>query len=261
MAIADGFLTRRENGILTATLNRPEKMNAINKDFLDGLKTLLDVLETDKQTRVVILTASGEKAFCVGADLKERQGMNEKDILGRMEFVRHLYPRMENSGVPFICAINGMALGGGLELALACDLRVASANATMGFPEVDLGIIPGNGGTQRLPRIIGLPKALEMILLAKRITANEAFEMGMIHAVVPEGQAVNHAMKWAEKILEAGPKGIKMAKLAVRGGLERSFEHGLQHEVECYKTVLYSKDRLEGLKAFQEKRKPVYTGD
>jgi methylglutaconyl-CoA hydratase len=261
MASTNSLLVKREGGILIATLNCPDKMNAINKDFLEDLKELIDVLDTDKTVRVVILTASGDKAFCVGADLKERQGMNEKDILVRMEYVRTLYPRMEKLSVPFIAAINGMALGGGLELALACDFRVASETATMGFPEVDLAIIPGNGGTQRLPRIVGLSKALELILLAKRLTAKEALELGLVNAVVPAGRQLNQAMEWAAKIQEAGPKGIHMAKIAIRGGMERSFEHGLQHEVECYKSVLYSKDRLEGLKAFAEKRKPVYKGE
>lgn len=261
MASTSSLIIKREGGVLIATLNRPEKMNAINKDFLDDLKSLIDVLETDKTARAVVLTAAGDKAFCVGADLKERQGMNEKDILIRMDFVRTLYPRIERLGIPFIAAINGMALGGGLELALACDLRIAAETATMGFPEVDLAIIPGNGGTQRLPRIVGLSKALELILLAKRISAQEAFSLGLINAVAPQGQLMNLAMQWAGKVLEAGPLGIRMAKLAIRGGMERSFEHALQYEMECYKSVLYSKDRVEGLKAFAEKRKPVYGGN
>lgn len=261
MASNDSLLIKREGGILVATLNRPEKMNAINKDFLDGLKSLLDVLETDKSIRVVILTASGEKAFCVGADLKERQGMNEKDILTRMDFVRLLYPRIEKLGIPFICAINGMALGGGLELALTCDLRVAAENATLGFPEVDLAIIPGNGGTQRLSRVVGLSKALELILLAKKLTAQEALQIGLVNHVAPVGQALPYALRLAGKMLEAGPKALRMAKMAIRGGIERNMEHGLQYELDCYKSVLYSKDRTEGLKAFAEKRKPLYTGD
>lgn len=261
MASNDSLLIRREGGILIATLNRPEKMNAINKDFLDGLKELLDVLDSDKAVRVVILTASGDKAFCVGADLKERAGMNEKDVLTRMDFVRLLYPRIEKMGVPFICAVNGMALGGGLELALTCDLRVASESATFGFPEVDLAIIPGNGGTQRLSRVVGLAKAMELIFLAKKLTANEALALGLVNQVAPVGQALPYAIKMATKMLEAGPKALRMAKMAIRGGIERSMEHGLQYELDCYKSVLYSKDRTEGLKAFAEKRKPVYTGD
>jgi len=252
---------RRDGGIVVATLNRPDKLNALNKDVFDELKRLVDVLETDKTVRALIMTGSGEKAFCVGADLKERQGMNEKDILVRLEFVRSLYLRLERLPVPTIAAINGSAMGGGLELALACDLRIASDNATLSFPEVDLAIIPGNGGTQRLSRVIGLAKTLEMVLLGKRLTANEAFGHGMVNMVVANGQAVVQAMSWAGKIAEAGPIAIRNAKNAIRVGYERSLEEGLSLEIDCYKACLYSKDRLEGLKAFSEKRKAVYRGE
>ncbi len=255
------LLVRKESGVLVVTLNRPDKMNALNKDMFDALKKLVDVVETDKTARVIILTGAGDKAFCVGADLKERQGMNEKDVALRMDSVRQLYLRLERLPVPIIAAINATALGGGLELALTADLRVAGENVMFGFPETDLGIIPGNGGTQRLPRLIGMPKALEMVLLAKRIPAGEALKLGLVQSVVAPGQAMAHAMTWANKILEAGPIAIRAAKAAIRGGMERSYEHGLQFELESYKACLYSKDRLEGLKAFSEKRKPVYKGE
>ncbi len=252
---------RRDGGIVIATINRPDKMNALNKDYFDELKRLVDVLETDKTARALIITGAGEKAFCVGADLKERQGMNEKDVLVRLDFVRNLGLRLERIPVPVIAAINGSALGGGLELALTCDLRVAAENATLGLPEVDLGIIPGNGGTQRLARVVGLPKALELVLLAKRLTAAEALHIGLVNVVVPTGQALNQAMTWATKISEAGPIAIRQAKSAVRLGYERILEEGLSLEIELYKACLYSKDRLEGLKAFSEKRKAVYRGE
>ncbi len=252
---------RRDGGVIVATINRADKMNALNKDFFDELKRLVDVLETDKTARALIFTGAGEKAFCVGADLKERQGMNEKDVMLRLEFVRNLYLRLERIPVPTIAAINGSALGGGLELALCCDLRVASDNATLGFPEVDLAIIPGNGGTQRLSRVVGLSKALELVLLAKRLTAAEALNHGLVNVVVPTGQAVVQAMTWATKISEAGPIAIRQAKAAVRLGYERILEEGLTLELELYKACLYSKDRLEGLKAFSEKRKAAFRGE
>lgn len=255
------LLVKRESGIVTVTLNRPDKMNALNKDMFDALKSLVDVLETDKTARVLILTAAGDKAFCVGADLKERQSMNEKDIALRMEFVRNLYLRLERLPVPIIAAINATALGGGLELALTADLRVAAENVTIGFPETDLAIIPGNGGTQRLPRLIGMQRAMELILMAKRISAGQAMEYGIVNTVVAQGQALNQAMTWATKICEGGPIAIRAAKTAIRGGMERSYEHALQYELECYKSCLYSKDRVEGLKAFNEKRKPEYRGE
>ncbi len=255
------LLVKRDSGIVIATLNRPDKMNALNKDMFDALKSLIDVLETDKTARVLILTAAGDKAFCVGADLKERQGMNEKDITLRMEFVRNLYLRLERLPQPIIAAINATALGGGLELALTADLRVAAENVTFGFPETDLAIIPGNGGTQRLPRMIGIQNTMEMVLLAKRISAGQAMEYGIVNTVVAQGQALTHAMTWANKMCEAGPIALRAAKAAIRGGLERSYEHALQFELECYKACLYSKDRTEGLKAFAEKRKPEYRGE
>lgn len=257
---SNDLIYRREGGIVVATLSRPGQLNALNKDLFDGIRDMLDVLGTDKTVRVIIFTGSGEKAFCVGADLKERQLMNEKDVLGRMEFVHKLSQRIESLPVPVIAAINGIALGGGLELALACDLRVAAENAQLGFPEVDLGIIPGNGGTQRLSRVVGMAKALELILLAKRITASEALALGIVHQVVPEGQSLSQAKAWALRLCESGPIALKQAKLAIRQGYGKSMDQGLQVEFEAYKPCLYSKDRLEGLKAFAEKRKPQYTG-
>jgi len=252
---------RREAGMVIATLNRPERLNALNKDLFDDLKHLVDVLETDKTSKALILTGSGEKAFCVGADLKERQGMNEKDILLRLEFVKQLYLRLERLPIPAIAAINGIALGGGLELALACDLRVAAESATLGLPEVELAIIPGSGGTQRLSRVVGMSRALELILLAKRLTGSEALYYGLVNTVVSSSQCLAQAISWASKISESGPIAVRQAKMAIRLGSEKSLEQGLNLEIETYKQCLYSKDRLEGLKAFVEKRKPVYRGE
>lgn len=258
---SDTVLIRREPGVITAVINRADKLNALNKDVFDDLNHLLDVLETDKTARVLIITGTGEKAFSVGADLKERQGMNEKDILVRFDYVRALYLRLERLPMPVIAAINGAALGGGLELALACDLRVAAENATLGFPEVDLAIIPGNGGTQRLPRVVGVAKAMELILLGKRVSATEALSFRLINAVSPVGQSVAHAIVWANKMIESAPLALQQAKLAIRMGTQTTLEQGLSLETEAYRLCLYSKDRVEGLKAFSEKRKPIYRGE
>lgn len=262
MGSVNNLVVRREQGgIVIATINRPDKWNALNKEVFDELKHLVDVLETDKTARVLILTGAGDKAFCGGADLKERQGMNEKDVLVRFEFIRHLFMRVEKLGIPTIAAINGSALGGGMEIALACDLRIAVEGAVMGFPEVDLAIIPGNGGTQRLSRLIGMAKALELILLAKRFTAKEAYAYGIVNAVVPPKDLMTQTMAMAAKLLESGPIALKAAKHAIRTGMERTLEQGLIVETEAYKACLYSKDRMEGLKAFAEKRKPSYRGE
>lgn len=252
---------KREGGIVIASIHRPEKLNAINKGLLDDIKRLLDVLDTDKTARVLILTGSGDKAFCVGADLKERQGMNEKDVLLRLEWVKGLFLRLERLPMPVIAAINGTALGGGCELALTCDLRIAADHITIGLPEVDLGIIPGSGGTQRLARVVGLGKALELILMARRITAKEALAVGLVNALAKEGGSLEMAITWAKKMVEAGPIALRQAKSAIRLGYGRMIEEGLQIEIEAYKPCLYSKDRLEGLKAFTEKRKPEYRGE
>lgn len=252
---------KREGPIVTAVLNRPDKLNALNKEIFDDLKSLIDVLETDKTARALIITGAGEKAFCVGADLKERQGMNEKAILQRFDFVHALYQRIEKLPFPVIAAINGVALGGGLELALVADFRLASDNALLGLPEVDLAIIPGNGGTQRLARAVGPARAMELIFLARRLSAQEAMQLGLVQALVAPGYAVSHARQWALKILEAGPLAVRQAKIAVRQGIEMPLARALQHEVECYRPLIPSKDRIEGMKAFLEKRKPQYTGE
>lgn len=252
---------RREGAIVVVTLNRPDKMNALNKEVLEEFKKLVDVLETDRSARVIVLTATGDKAFCVGADLKERQGMNEKDVLLRLEMVRNLYLRWERLAIPSIAALNGIALGGGLELALVCDLRIAAEHVMMGLPETELAIIPGNGGTQRLTRTIGMSRAIEMVLLGKKLNVSEALDWGLINKVCPTNVLLKEAMIWANKIAEAGPIAIQQAKKAIQRGREKNWEDALQWEVECYKPCLYSKDRLEGLKAFTEKRKPVYKGE
>lgn len=255
------ILVRREGAVAIATINRPDKLNALNKEVFDELKSMVDVLETDKTVRALILTGAGEKAFCVGADLKERQGMNEKAILSRFDFVHTLYQRIERFPFPVIAAIQGTALGGGLELALVADLRVASDQAQLGLPEVDLGIIPGNGGTQRLARAVGPAKALEMVLLGRRLSAQEAFDYGLIHALVAPGYALSHAKQWATKLAESAPLAIRQAKMAIRQGIELPLAKALLFEVDCYKPLIPSKDRMEGMKAFLEKRKPQYTGE
>jgi len=255
------IVVRREGGLVTATLNRPERVNVLGKEYYQELRSLLDVLETDRGVRALVFTGAGEKAFSAGADLRERLGMTEKEITGRMESARSLYLRLERLGCPTIACINGMAIGGGLELALACDLRVAAAGAVLGLVEVELGAIPGNGGTQRLARIVGLGKALEWTLLARRFTAEEALAAGLVHAVAPASELKAVVREWTSRISDMAPLALKQAKLAIRGGLDRGLEAGIGWEIECYRPLFASKDRTEGLKAFNEKRKPVYRGE
>lgn len=256
---ASNVLVRREGGIHTLFLNRPDKLNALNKDLLEDLERQIDLVQSDSCARALIIAGSGEKAFSVGADLKERQGMNEKDVLVRFELVRQVFGRLDYLPVLTIAAINGIALGGGLELALCCDLRVAQATAVMGFPEVELAIIPGAGGTQRLSRLIGPMKAIECICLAKRLSAVEAHSLGIVSCVADD--AVAQAKNLALRILEMGPIAVRQAKLAIKKGLEMPLPEALKFEIECYKPCLYSKDRVEGIKAFSERRKHEYRGE
>ncbi len=255
------LLVKKEGPTVILTLNRPDKLNALNREMFESLAEAMDIIETDKSCRAVILTAQGDKAFCVGADLKERQGMNEKDVLTRFEWVHQLFTRLENLRTPVIAAVGGLALGGGTELTLACDIRIASTAAVFGFPEVELAIIPGAGGTQRLPRLIGVAKALELILLARRLTAKEALHFGLVSTVVAPDQLLAEAISIAKRLVNFGPLGLAQAKKAIRQGIEKPMEQALRFETEAYKVCLYSKDRLEGLKAFSEKRRPNYIGE
>lgn len=256
----DSILVEREDGLVIARLNRAEKLNALNKDILDEFESLLDLVETDRNLRAIIITGSSNKAFCVGLDLKEQLGMNDKDMLGRLSVIRDLYARLERLPVPVIAAVEGMALGAGLGLALACDFRIVSAGATLAFPEVDLGVIPACGATQRLLRLTGLGNVLELVLTAKRFSGKEAHDYGIAHQVVPAGECVSQARRWVTKIMQAGAIAIREAKQAIYSGFGRELEDGLKIELLGYKQCLKSGDRLEGIKAFLEKRKPIFYG-
>lgn len=254
-------LVKREGSMAIATLNRPDKLNAINRDMLEELTAFLDVIQTDKTVRSIIITAAGDKAFCVGADLKERQAMTEKDILQRFDQVHKLYMRLETLRVPVIAAVNGAALGGGLELALACDFRILANSAMVGLPEVSLAIIPGNGGTQRLARIVGMSKALEWVLFAKRLNAKEALDAGLVTQTADAADCLPNAKAMAEALQEMGPLALGAAKKAIRQGMELPMQKALELETECYKSLISSKDRKEGIVAFLNKKKPIYTGE
>lgn len=256
----DTLSVEREDGFIVAKLNRPEKLNALNKELLDELDTLLELIDTERNLRALAITGSGSKSFCVGLDVREQLGMNEKDMLARIGVIRDLYRRIELVPVPVIAAIEGLALGAGFELALACDLRVASTNAMVGLTDVDLAVVPGCGGTQRLIRLVGSGKALEWVLLARRLSGNEAYDYGIVHQVVPPGECMAQVRRWVNKIMESGPLAIREAKHAIRTGSDKSFDEGMKIELQCYKACLKSSDRLEGIKSFIEKRKPTYQG-
>ncbi len=257
----DLLLVSASDGVVTLTLNRPDVRNAVNLALLQALRSALEGIRFDRAVRAVIITGAGEQAFCAGADLKERAGMAGDQVKVFIHTIRELMSAFEDFPKPTIAAINGLALGGGTELALACDIRIAADTATMGLTETSLGIIPGGGGTQRLPRLVGKGRAKELIFTARRVSAAEALAIGLVEQVVPFASLLDVARELARAIAQNGPVAVEMAKWAINRGSEVDLATGLQIESRAYDVVIPTKDRLEGLAAFKEKRKPVYTGE
>jgi len=253
-------LEDRRGAVSIVTLNRPEVMNSFNFAMLRELRGQVERLHWDREVRVVIITGAGEKAFCAGADLKERATLGEDQVREFIFTIRNLFTFIEYMNKPVIAAVNGVALGGGTELALACDVRMASEGATMGLTETRLAIIPGAGGTQRLPRLVGRGKAKELIFTGKRMDAREALEIGLVNQVAPAEKLIDAALEMAAMICQAGPIAIAQAKYAINYGLEVDLHTGLAIESNAYWVTIPTEDRTEGLTAFREKRKPVYHG-
>jgi len=235
-------------------------MNSFNFALLNSLKEQVDALKFNTNVRVVIITGAGRKAFCAGADLKERTTFDELQVKEFIFTIRNLFTSIEHLNKPVIAAINGVALGGGTELALACDIRIAAMNASMGLTETRLAIIPGAGGTQRLPRLIGRGKAKELIFTGRRVDAREALQIGLVNQIYDPESLLTECQKMAAMICETGPIAIEQAKYAINYGLETDLHTGLGIESNAYWVTIPTEDRLEGLAAFQEKRKPVYKG-
>jgi enoyl-CoA hydratase len=247
---ADVLLKTEKDGILTLTLNRPEVMNSFNFDMLRALRDEIEAVRFNADIRVVIITGAGDRAFCAGADLKERVTLTPVQVKEFITTIRNLFAAVEELNKPVIAAVNGVALGGGTELALASDIRIASSNATMGLTETRLAIIPGAGGTQRLPRLVGKGKAKELIFMGQRIDAEESLRIGL----------VNRTCSPEDLLKEAGAIAIEQAKYAINSGLETDLHTGLAIESNAYWITIPTEDRLEGLAAFREKRKPIYKG-
>lgn len=254
------LLVEEGDGVATLTLNRPEVMNSFNFALLYALKEQIDILRLKPDVRVIIITGSGQKAFCAGADLKERTTFNEIQVKEFIYTIRNLFTSIEFLNKPVIAAVNGVALGGGTELALACDIRIASMNASMGLTETRFAIIPGAGGTQRLPRLIGRGKAKELIFTGRRVEAEEALQIGLVNQICKQEVLLDQCLKMAAMICETGPIAIEQAKYAINYGLETDLHTGLGIESNAYWVTIPTEDRLEGLAAFQEKRKPEYKG-
>lgn len=255
------LLTQEDQGVIILRLNRPEVMNSFGYATLRALKEQTDAIRYNPDIRVVIITGAGEKAFCAGADLKERATLNDIQVKEFLFFERNLFSQIELLNKPVIAAINGVALGGGLEIAMACDIRIASKNAVMGLTETRLAIIPGAGGTQRLPRLIGKGKAKELIFTGRRIDAVEALEIGLVNKICESKALMGECKKMAKMICEGGPIAIEQAKYAINYGMETDLQTGIAIESNAYQVTIPTKDRLEGLAAFREKRKPVYKGE
>lgn len=267
--MTDLLVVEKETPVAWLKLNRVKVHNSLNSDLLKALQATCRDLAEDKDIRVVILTGAGTKVFCAGADLTERKGMSEGQVLDYLNLIQSTMLAIEQLPQPVIAALNGSAFGGGTELALACDLRIMTEEAVLRLTEVRLGIIPGAGGTQRLSRLIGKSRAKEMILTARPMGAQEALNLGLVHKTVPpaERDAAEHdelrkqALNWAKEIATAAPLALKAAKFAIDNGFDRDLAAGLALETKAYLQLLNTKDRLEGLAAFAEKREPVYRGE
>ncbi|MCT8139592.1 enoyl-CoA hydratase [Anaerobacillus sp. CMMVII] len=256
---SEAILSIQENEIAIILLNRPEKANALSVQMLTELQEIIQQIKYNPAIRCVIITGAGEKAFCAGADLKERATMNQQEVRKTVALIRKTINDLEELPKPVIAAINGVALGGGTELALACDIRIAANRAMLGLTETSLGIIPGAGGTQRLARLVGKGKAKELIYTAKKIVANEAERIGLVEHV--DEDFMSKAMELAKQICKNAPIAISQAKLAIDKGYEMDLQAGLAFEQAAYEITIPTKDRLEGLQAFKEKRPPNYTGE
>lgn len=259
------YLEEENHGIVVFGLNRPKAMNALSKNLCANLISAIDAVKFDKSVRVLIIRSHAKGAFCAGADLKERAQMTPAEVGPFVAKGREIIGAWANLPMPVIAAVDGVALGGGLEMALACDMRVASSNARMGLTETKLAIIPGGGGTQRLPRVVGVAKARELIYTARILNGKEAENIGLVNHCVEQNDAGDAAylrsLDLAKEILPNGPIGVAMAKVAINKGTEVDLASGLGFEEAAYAQVIPTKDRIEALMAFKEKRKPVFRGE
>ncbi|MFQ6083295.1 MAG: enoyl-CoA hydratase-related protein [Candidatus Aminicenantia bacterium] len=254
------LMFKKEQGIGWVTINRPDKLNALNVETINELDQVFLNIKNDQEVKVVIITGAGEKAFVAGADIAELAELNIKEAKEHSLRGQRVFNMIESMGKPVIAAINGYALGGGVELALACHMRLASDKAMMGQPEVKLGLIPGYGGTQRLARLVGKGKALEIILSGEMIDAHQALQIGLINKVVPMSELYAVAQDLAKKIMNNSPIALRYAVEAINNGLEMSLKDGLVLEAELFGLTCGTEDSKEGTRAFLERRKPQFKG-
>ena len=250
-----------ESGQITTIRLENPPLNLVTVELTRSLDRALASIEADPDVRCVVLTGTGDRAFCAGSDVKEFESLQGRVGEGKLLLEKAVYRRIARLPVPTIAAIQADALGGGLELALCCDLRVADERAKLGLPEVRLGVMPGSGGTQRLPRIVGIAKAKELILMGEIISASDALEIGLVNRVAAAGRALDEAMKMAGTIAERGPLAVREAKQALDLAGDMPLDEGLARELDASERIFASRDMLEGAQAFFEKRPPRFTGE
>ncbi|MEU2908666.1 enoyl-CoA hydratase/isomerase family protein [Streptomyces massasporeus] len=255
------LVRRHEKGhVAELVLDRPKAMNAVSTEMARSIAGACTALGEDRDVRAVVLTSTHERAFCVGADLKERNSFSDADLLRQRPVTRGAYTGVLELPVPAVAAVHGFALGGGFELALACDVIVADRTAVVGLPEVSVGVIPGGGGTQLLPRRVGVARAAELIFSARRVEAVEARELGLVDQLVEDGRDREEALALAGRIAGNSPVGLRAAKRALRLGQGLDLRAGLEVEDAAWRTTAFSGDRAEGVAAFNERRKPQWPG-
>ncbi|HML33539.1 short-chain-enoyl-CoA hydratase [Sporomusa sphaeroides] len=259
MTTYNNVLYQTDNGIGMITLNRPKALNALNSELLTELNGLLDEIAQDDSVKVVIITGSGDKAFVAGADIAEMQNISPLEGRAFGKFGQAIFNKLENIPQPVIAAVNGFALGGGCELAMACDIRIASDKAKFGQPEVGLGIVPGFGGTQRLPRLIGKGRAKELLYTADMINAEEAYRIGLVNRIVAADELLSTAKELAEKIMARAQAAVRLCKAAVNTGMDTDLESGIAYEAEVFGLCFATADQKEGMSAFIGKRKPNFS--
>ncbi|MFI2616078.1 enoyl-CoA hydratase/isomerase family protein [Streptomyces sp. NPDC018584] len=252
---------RRHGHVAELVLDRPKAMNAVSSEMARSVAAACAALSEDRAARVVVVTSTHERAFCVGADLKERNSLSDAELLRQRPTSRACYTGVLELPMPTIAAVHGFALGGGFELALSCDVIVADPTAVVGLPEVSVGVIPGGGGTQLLPRRVGAARAAELIFSARRVEAAEARELGLVDLLVGEGEDRAEALALGARMAANSPVGLRAAKRALRLGHGLDLRAGLEVEDAAWRTVAFSGDRAEGVAAFNEKRKPEWPGE
>jgi enoyl-CoA hydratase len=256
----ENLLIERDGGVLVVTINRPEKLNALNTKTVTELGQVMDEAASDSAVKAIVLTGSGEKSFVAGADINELAVQTPVSGREHARSGQRVFDRIERLGKPVVAAVNGFALGGGCELAMACTLRIASDTAKFGQPEINLGLIPGYAGSQRLPRLVGRGRALEMLLTGAQITAEEAHRIGLVNKVVPAASLMTEARALAHTLAGKAPVAVRYILEAVAGGLEMSFADAQDYEATLFGLVSTTDDMREGTRAFLEKRKAAFQG-